>query len=328
MQRQQDQELPEELWQLLNGFRESRAILTAIELDLFSAVGQGSTPQEVAKRLATDPRATDFLLHALASLKLLDKRQGVFYNTPESARFFVADSPENSRAALLHTVNLWDRWSGLTECVQTGHPKTWPARDAAQTSSFIAAMHRGASMRAPLLIEKIDGAPVRRMLDIGGGSGAYAIAFAQANPELQAEVFDLASVVPIAERHIAAAGLSARVKTRVGNMLKDNFGKNYDLLLLSSICHMLGPEENLDLFKRAQAALAPQGRLVVQDFILDADRTTPRQAALFALNMLVNTPAGGTYSNDEFHGWMKQAGFAKVESFSLPCPTNLVVGTK
>ena len=320
-------EMPDELWQLINGFRERRTLLTAIELDVFSALGAGASSEEVAGRLATDRRATDFLLHALAAMGLLEKHDDRFANTPLTTRFFVAGSPDDARVALLHSVNLWQRWSLLTECVRHGHPASWPDRNEEQTDAFIAAMHRGASLRAPSLVEKVGTVGVHRVIDVGGGSGAYAIAFAPAAPDLEAEVFDLASVVPIAEHHIAEAGLASRVKTRIGDLRRDAFGAGNDLVLLSSICHMLGPDENRDLFVRAHAALAPGGRLVVQDFLLNPDRTSPRQAALFALNMLVNTPSGGTYTEDEYRGWMNEAGFSSSELVPLPGPTNLVIGT-
>jgi len=114
---------------------------------------------------------------------------------------------------------------------------------------------------------------------VGGGSGAYSIAFAQANPKLCADVFDLATVVPIAQSHIAEVGLADRVTTRVGDLRRDGFGAGYDLLLLSAICHMLGPDENQDLLRRAYAALTPGGRVAIQDHVMNDDGTAPRAGA-------------------------------------------------
>jgi cyclopropane fatty-acyl-phospholipid synthase-like methyltransferase len=173
-------------------------------------------------------------------------------------------------------------------------------------------MHRGASTAAARVVRAVGAAGVRRLLDIGGGSGAYSIAFAQANKELQAEVLDLASVVPIAQKHIDEAGVSARVITRVGDLRVDEFGKDYDLILLSAICHMLGPEENKDLFRRCFRALAPGGRLVIRDFILEAGKTTPKSAALFAVHMLVSTQRGSTYSEAEYRTWLAEAQFTNI----------------
>lgn len=302
----------DELMDTMRDFQESRVLLAAVELDLFTAVGEGGTAGEVAARLGTHPRATEMLLNALVAIGALTKSGGVFRNTAETARFLVAGSPENQRPALMHTVHVWKAWTTLTDCVRAGTavlPPGVEARDEQWTQAFIAAMHRNAMSAAPALVEAVGAKGVRRLLDIGGGSGAYSIAFAQANPELRAEVLDLAAVVPIAQKHIREAGLEGRVTTRVGDLLRDEFGEGYDLILLSAICHMPSPEENHDLLRRCRRALAPGGRIVIRDFILEPDKTAPKAAALFALNMLVNTRAGSTYSEGEYRAWLGEAGF-------------------
>jgi predicted O-methyltransferase YrrM len=164
------------------------------------------------------------------------------------------------------------------------------------------------------------------MLDVGGGSGAYAIAFARASRELQVEVFDLEKVLPIAQGHIQEAGLSDRITTRSGGLRRDDLGQGFDLILLSAICHMLGPAANQELLRRCFAALAPGGRVVVQDFILEPDRTAPRSASLFALNMLVGTPEGSSYTSDEYRSWLGEVGFVEARHIRLPGPTGLVLG--
>jgi cyclopropane fatty-acyl-phospholipid synthase-like methyltransferase len=135
-------------------------------------------------------------------------------------------------------------------------------------------------------------------------------------------------VLPIAQGHINEAGLEERINTRAGDLRRDPLGKDFTLVLVSAICHMLSPEENQDLLRRCFKALAPQGRVVIQDFILEADKTTPKQAALFALNMLVGTPAGSTYSYDEYGTWLREAGFPEVREIRLPGPSSLMVGEK
>jgi cyclopropane fatty-acyl-phospholipid synthase-like methyltransferase len=166
------------------------------------------------------------------------------------------------------------------------------------------------------------------MLDVGGGSGAYSIAFATANADLNADILDLEAVCPIAQKHIDAAGLSDRVKTRTCDLRKDPFGEGYDLVFVSAICHMLSPAENLDLLRKCHAALRTDGRVVVQDFILESDKTAPKSAALFALNMLVGTTAGSSYSGDEYAAWFEQAGFRETCHIRLPGPSGLIIGRK
>lgn len=323
--------LPDDLNDRLRAFQESRVILTALELDLFTVLGAGATAAEVAAKLPADPRATEMLLNALASMQLLSKQDGVFQNSPAAARFFAAPSRDNARPALLHTANLWHRWSTLTECVRRGTAVAESEiadRGPDWTESFIAAMHRNALARAPLVIRAVGAQNVRRMLDVGGGSGAYSIAFAQSNPGLQADILDLATVEPIARRHVRDAGVEDRVKIRPGDLCSGQLGQDYDLVLVSAICHMLSPEVNRDLLRRCHQALAPHGRLVIQDFILDACKTAPRSAALFSLNMLVGTRDGSSYSGPEYSAWLEEAGFQEIRHVRLPGPADLIIATR
>jgi (2Fe-2S) ferredoxin len=323
--------MPDDLQQAISGFRESRAILTATELDMFSAVGDGADSGDVAKKLGTDQRATESLLNSLAAMELIQKRDGIFSNGPVAARYLAAGSPDDSRAAITHTIHLWPRWSTLTECVRQGTSVTYKEmseRGDDWTGAFIAAMHKSASFRAPMVVRAIGIEGVRRMLDVGGGSGAYSIAFAGASQALQADILDLAAVVPLAQKHIDEAGLSDRVKTRVGDLRVDTFGSGYDMVFISAICHMLSSSENEDLLRRSFDALLSGGRVVIQDFILDADKTKPRTAALFALNMLVGTKKGSAYSEVEYSEWLRDAGFGDIRPIALPGPTRLMVAVR
>ena len=318
--------LPEELNEMMRAFMSSRAMLTALELDIFTAVASGASVENVAQIMHTDPRATEMLLNALASLKLLEKRDGTFFNTAETARFFSKGSRDDARGGLLHIVNLWHRWSTLTDCVRSGTPVEARTREANWVSAFIAAMDRSAKERAGAVVKAVGTNGIERMLDLGGGSGAYSIAFAHAIPGLESEILDLGDVVPIARENIRKAGLEDRITTRVGDMLRDPLGENYDLILVLAICHMFSPEENRKLFRRVHDALGPRGRLVLQDFILEPSKTAPRAAALFSLNMLVGTRAGSCYSEPEYATWLRDAGFSDVRRVRLPGPAGLMIG--
>jgi SAM-dependent methyltransferase len=321
----------EDLTRAIRGYQESRVLLTAVELDLFSAVGRGAPAAVVARRCGTDPRATVLLLNALVALGHLARRGERYENTAVTSRYLSAGAPDDARAALRHNLSLWETWSGLTAAVRSG--RAAPRREMGEreddwTVPFIAAMHRNAAARAPQVVEAVGAGTVRRMLDVGGGSGAYAIAFARANPDLEAVVLDLPTVLPITEGHIADAGLGGRVTTRAGDLRSDAFDSGYDLVFMSSICHMLGPDGNRDLLARAARALEPGGRVVIQDFILDPDRTTPRHAVLFAINMLVGTEAGSTYTEDEYTSWLEAAGLVQVRRIPLAGPADLMVGVR
>jgi precorrin-6B methylase 2 len=319
----------EDLMNRIRAFQDSRALLTAIELDLFSAVGLGATAAEIAKRLRTDERGTEMLMNALVALGILRKKDNVFRNTALAAQYLTEGSPENLRLAMMHTAYLWHSWSTLTQCVRTGSSQERGGeRDQPWIEAFIAAMDRNVMQRAPLVLNAIDISGVKRMLDVGGGSGGYSIAFAKASSKLHAEVLDLPAVLPLTEQYIEKSGLSERVKTRTGDLQHDEFGHDYDLIFVSAICHMLGRAENQDLFRRCFTALALGGRIVVQDFILESDKTAPRQAALFTLNWLVVTRNGNNYSADEYSTWLGLAGFGDVRHVRLQGSTGLMIGVK
>ena len=323
--------VPDEITVPLRAFMESRVLLTALELDVFTAVGAGATAAAVASVGGTEAGATGRFLDALVSLGFLEKRGDVFANAPLAARFLVRGSKDDARDALKHNLSLWRRWSTLTDAVRAGHAvgvAEMADRGDDWTVPFIAAMHRGAAERAPLVVRAVGTEGVARMLDVGGGSGAYSIDFARASATLRAEILDLPAVLPIAEAHVAEAGLADRVATRAGDLRTDGLGSDYDLVLLSSICHMLGPEENQDLLSRAARALAPGGRVVVSDFVLDEDGTAPRQAVLFSLNMLVGTPSGRSYRESEYRMWLVAAGLASVVRIRLPGPAHLLIACK
>jgi predicted O-methyltransferase YrrM len=317
------------------GFQRSRILLTGFELGVFTAVGQGRAGSaEVADRIGTDPRATDRLMNALVATGFLDKQDGLFANTEEGRRFLVQGSP-GYLAGLGHSNRLFQAWSTLTEAVRAGTAVAatpFEDRSEAQFEPFIAAMHERAKDSADELVGLLDLAGVDRVLDVGGGSGVYAMAFARAGERAgrrtRAVVLDLPPVAAIARRYIAGAGLADRVTAVAGDYLKDDFGAGFDLVFLSAIVHINSPEENRDLAARACAALNPGGRVAIQDFVMDQERTEPAFGAVFALNMLVNTTRGDTYTEAEIAAWLREAGCAEVVRIDSGPATSLVVGRK
>ncbi len=319
--------LPDRLEQMIRGFMPSRCLLTALELDLFSAVEDGATAEQIGTRIHVNARAVGMLLNALVALGLLTKSGDQYKNSPESALFFVQSSKDNHRNGLLHTANIWHRWSTLTDAVRRGtRVPIERDRSAEWTQDFIAGMQRNAKERAPLVVKALGTNGVRHILDVGGGSGAYSIAFAKASPDVRCEILDVAEVVPLTTEYVDKAGVASQVSVRPGDMLNSDLGSGYDLIMLNAICHMFSPEQNQHLFRRIRQALAPNGRLAVQDFILNPEKTGPVHAALFSLNMLVGTEAGASYSELEYTDWMKASGFTEVSRIDLPGPSDLIVG--
>lgn len=319
--------LPEGLRRLAGDFWASRAFLTAVELDLFSAVNV-SAAAEVADRLGTDQRATGMLLDALVALGLLSKNDDHYANTEQTARYLRRGVPDDARAALMNRVHMWDRWSTLTECVREGGSMGVDHGGPSSTKALIAATHRIANLAAPALVAALNLQGIQRMLDLGAGSGAYTMAVLKAHPEATAELLDLPAVLRVATRNIREAGLEQRVTLRAEDFQVAPLGSGFDLVLLSYVMHLYPAESNRRLLARAFDALAPGGRLVIHDYVLNADKTAPRHAALYALNMLVTTRAGSVCSLDEHRADLEVVGFSAVQKVSMLGPTDVITALK
>jgi (2Fe-2S) ferredoxin/SAM-dependent methyltransferase len=323
--------MPDEFNLMVRGFMSSRIVLSAIELDLFTAVGSGATAKEVADLVSADSSAMERLLNALVGLQLLSKQNHHFYNSDMSDTFLRKGSPHDSRTALHHSIHLWSRWSTLTDCIKKGTSvtvKEIKEQDDSWTKAFIAAMHKIAVFSAPKVISHLDLDKVRSVLDLGGGSGAYALEFARQKRDINVTVFDLPNVTPFTKQYTRKTPLKDRITIIEGDMHYDDYGTNFDLVFISAICHMLSPKGNQNMLQRAKKALSPGGRIVIQDFILNDDKTDPPTAAIFALNMLVGTQKGSSYSAAEYRQWLKDTGFITIKEIKLPGPTDLITAKK
>jgi len=320
--------LPERLRRLAGDFQASRALLTAVDLDLFTAVGDGATAGEAADRMGTAPHGTETLLNALTALGLLNKKEGVYANTVDTSRFLRRGLPDDARAAVMNRVHMWDTWSTLTESIREGSPLRTAAANPSATQAYLAATHRIATLAAPNMVASLDLPRLRHMLDVGGGSGAYAVAFLRAFPQARATLMDLPPVIHMATRYIRDAGMEQEITLQPGNFMLDPLGAGHDLVLLSYVMHLNRPEANKRLLAKAFAALEPGGRVVINDYVLNAEKTLPRAAAIYALNMLVSTQGGNVYSYDEYAGWLQGAGFDSLEKVTLLGPTDVVTAVK
>ncbi|OGX18493.1 MAG: hypothetical protein A3K83_05965 [Omnitrophica WOR_2 bacterium RBG_13_44_8b] len=311
------------------GFQRSRILLTAFELDLFSALGEGSrTAAEVSRLLNTSGRATQRLMNALCVIQLLHKKGTRFSNTCVSLRYLCRKSSQYM-AGLGHYVHLWNSWSNLSEAVRTGKPVRIPyAAKEGQRASFIAAMHEIGSNRARKVVTALNLKGVYRVLDIGCGSGVYSMAFAKAKEEIRVTAFDLSQVVTLARGYIEREGLCDRVTLAAGDYLHDDFERGFDLVFLSAVIHSNSPQQNQALLSKCSRSLKPRGQLVIQDFIMDKSRTSPVFGAFFALNMLVATEAGDTYCEAEVRAWMSRARMTGIIRKDTPFGTTLVIGRK
>ena len=323
---------PGEFMDMVNAFRISRIILSAHELNIFTLLKDGpSTSSNIAKITGANERATDRLMNALVPIGLLKKTGSQFSNTDFSTRFLIKGQP-TFLGGLDHVVHLWKTWSSLTEAIKAGTSVSMKqpisGRDESWLESFIAAMHSRAGNQAKEIAAVLDLSQTKSMLDIGGGSGAFTFEFMRENPKITGTVFDLPNVIPITKQYIAREGFESSVSTISGDYLKDDFGVDYDLVLLSAIIHINSPEENKMLFKKCAEAMNPEGQIVILDHVMSDDRTSPAGGAFFALNMIVGTEKGDTYTESEIKAWLQNAGFKYIRRRDTPQGSSMMIGIK
>lgn len=302
----------------VRNFMKSRVILSAAELDFFSKLdGNFVSAKELAEMLGLDVRATTRLLDCLVTYDLLAKEND-HYRTTENGAHLSSKNRESILPMIKHMNAIWDNWSLLTEIIKTGTPPNIrPVVDSESKedrSAFIGAMHVAAKQISAKIADDYDLSSFKKLLDIGGGSGAYTIAFLKKNPQLNAVIFDLKGVIPIAKEKIGENNFLDRVNFVVGDFYVDDLPTGCDIAMLSAIIHQNSPQQNVELYRKIYHALDPGGTLIIRDHIMDESRTDPPAGALFALNMLVNTQAGDTYTFREVKDTLKTAGFVKIKS--------------
>jgi SAM-dependent methyltransferase len=307
---------PEAIRDLSRKFMESRIVLTAVELDIFSLLARGPlTSDEVADQLQLTPRGAAILLDALVPIGLLLKQDGRYSCPEEVAAALSTDSPGSLAPMILLSVGGWRRWSALTDIVRHGAVDAGPGLnklDQADQPTFVRAMHAIACRLAPPIVAAVKPGGARRLLDVGGALGAYTQAFLEAAPGLHATLFDLPPIVEMARERFASTELAGRVTLVAGDFYRDELPPDHDLALLSAIIHQNSPEQNLELYRKVHRALQSGGRLVIRDHVMSADHTQPASGTLFAVNMLVVTAGGSTYAFDDIRQGLEQAGFVRV----------------
>jgi O-methyltransferase domain/Dimerisation domain len=325
-----------ELMRLAGGHLEARLIQAAVELAIFDALeNSAGTAEAVANRLKLEPKATELLLNALASLELLHKRADYFSLTEATAKYLLKSSPQYVGAMIRFESALWSCWEKLPEAIRSGQPVRPPNMyqdQAAETEIFINAMDSLVKARgdATVTANAIDWSGIAELLDVGSGPATYPIALCQRFQKLRATIFDLPGTLAISERYVREAGMAERIRLIAGDYRKTPIPGSYDVIFLSNIIHGESFESNRSLILKLVSNLKPGGQIVVKDHILDDSRTTPPVGAIFSLLMLLTTESGRCYSFSEIKSWMEQAGLSRVQQINLPPPltSSLVIGTR
>jgi len=280
---------------------------------IYEATRESASPEEVADRLELDLRAVRIVLNALVSLGLLSQRGNLFrVEAPGSALFLRRDNPEYAGSSFRHSVYILRNWMRLSEVLQTGKP-VQEQRSHDQYAAFMRAMDNRSDEAVQHVVDRLmEQAPASSaVLDLGGGPGRYARAFAKRADRVV--LFDLPPVVD----HVKEAYGLDRVENLElckGDMAESLPEERFDVVFLGHICHMWSPEENRSLLQRAAGLLVPGGVFGLVDFV----RGHSEWAPLFAVNMLVNTPGGNTYTFEEYKGWLEKACLVDVSLEAVP----------
>lgn len=310
-------ETGDQLLAMMRGFQVSCVLAAGADLDLFNLLSTATlTADEAADRLSCDHRAMTVLLDALTSIGVLIKSDERFTVATSVAPLVIDDSPRSVASMLRHQATCLRRWARLPWVVQTGRPADAGSsvRGAdADRESFIGAMHDVSNAVAEPLIREINPGGFRCVLDIGGGPGTWTLAWLRAEPASRAILFDLPQVIPIAGKRLNQSGVADRVDLVAGDFYVDPLPRGADLVWLSAIIHQNSPEQNRDLYRRIAEALQPGGRLLIRDVVMEESRTAPPAGALFAVNMLVATAGGGTYTLAEIREDLQSAGFEDIQ---------------
>lgn len=323
---------PGQIFAASSSYWRSFTLHTAVKLDLFTLIGdEAVSGVELAKKVDGDERGVTTLLDAVAALGLIEKKDGRFSNAEAARTLLVSSSPRYIGHLIRHHANLAEAWVSLEESVRTGNP----VRERSSGSSgetqedFLRGMHTQAMGIAPRTAKEIDLTGRKKLLDLGGGPGTWAIHFSLANPGLEATVFDLPGTGPIAAETAAQFNVSDRVTFHGGDYTVDQLPGGFDVAWLSHILHAESPDTCQAIIRSTVDALTDNGLLLIHEFVLDNSGTKPLFPALFSLNMLITAPGGRSYTRGELESMLTEAGARDIRmlDFSGPTQSRILAGT-
>jgi len=323
---------PALVFDTFNGYQRTQALKTAIELELFTAIGEGnSTAKAIAERCRASERGIRILSDFLTIMGFLTKQGNNYSLTLDSAMFLDKRSPAymGTISNFILSPHIKDNFDRLTETVRNGGLSVETAfePDHPMWVEFARSMQPMMAMPAQLMAQLADPEKDKQLqvLDIAAGHGLYGIAFAKQNPKAQVTALDWPKVLEVAQENAAAAGVGDRFHTNPGSAFDVDYGTGYDLVLLTNFLHHFDKDTCDTLLRKVRAALADGGRAVTLEFVPNDDRVTPPQAAAFSMQMLGGTASGDAYTFAELEQMFQRAGFARSELHELPPTIERVV---
>ena len=330
---------PDHIMQLGMGFWASKAMLSAVELGVFTelAAGAANLPALQA-RLKLHPRAARDFLDTLVALKLLEREDGIYRNAPDTDLFLDKAKPSYVGGILeMANARLYGFWGSLTEALQTGemqnegkHSEDFFAAIYAEPErlrGFLKAMSGISAGAAQVIAAKFDWSKYMTFADVGAAQGMVPVVVARAHPHLKAIGFDLPAVQPIFEEFVAQQDLADRIRFQAGSFFDDPM-PTADVIVMGHILHDWDLTEKKMLLEKAFAALPKGGAVIAYDAVIDDERRENAFGLLMSLNMLIETRGGSDYTGADCQAWMHDAGFVSTRVERLLGPDSMVIGFK
>lgn len=326
------QQIAEDLW----GAWRAQTLIAGIELGLFTHIAaRNHTVKEIARAAKASERATYRLLNALVGLGYL-KRKAERYGLEPVSRAFLVRGKQFYLGEMAQTTRLrWDSWAQLTDVVKSGRPmETVDAEEQARRyfPILVRGMFPRSFLAARTVVASLSGKlrkGITRILDVGAGSGAWSIAFAEAISHARVTVVDLPEVTPITQQFTERHGVADRFDYLEGNLREMEFDRaRYDLVILGHIIHSEGAKWGKRLVRKSYRALRENGLLLIAEIIPNDRRTGPPFPLLFSLNMLLHTEQGDVFTMREYRGWLREIGFKRVTTIELPASSPLILARR
>jgi ubiquinone/menaquinone biosynthesis C-methylase UbiE len=318
---------PELIFETLNAYQRTAALKGALELDLFTRIGEGAnTVEALARKCSASERGMRILCDYLVIHGFLTKEENRYGLSPVSAFFLDRHSPAyiGTAARFLTSSRIMDGYKDMAAVVRKGGAVSSEhgtlAPDDPIWVEFARSMAPMAAMPAELIAKLLDAdsKPKWKVLDVAAGHGLFGIALARHNPNGEITAVDWSGVLEVARENAQKAGVASRHRTIPGSAFDVNFGSGYDLILLTNFLHHFDPPTVETLLRKVYAALAPGGRAVTLEFVPNEDRITPPIPAAFSMIMLGTTPSGDAYTFSEYQRMFQNAGFRSSELHPLP----------
>ena len=328
---------PERILQFTWGYVPTLVLEAAVRHRVFDVLDAGpKSVAEVQQETGASARGLSAIMNVLVGLNFLAKdASGVYSLMPESAAFLVSTKPGFQGGLLRHSsTQLIPKWLALNQIVGTGKPVEAVNQESTGGDFFhefvndILPLSYPAARALAGSLELHAAAETVRVLDLAAGSGVWGIALAQASPRVSVTAVDWPEVIPVTKKTVARFGVAERFSFVEGDLLNADFGSGHHVATLGHILHSEGEVRGRSLLKKTFDALAPGGTIAIAEFLVNAERTGPVGSLFFAVNMLVNTDEGDTYSFEEISGWLAEAGFTNARTLDAPGPSPLILATK